>query len=238
MSGNFTSLPREASRAPGNQSRGKLAGILFGTVAQCNQATSRGCAGSLDEAQHINQENNHDAQLLDSTVYGIHNSDDTIRIVNTNGSAGAAVSNVANYNGLGADAALNVLFAAGPAGVHRIDLINPNPATNSTSFAYGGFVDGITVSPDGSIVYLTTFENGTTQIQGFNAVTGALLYRSAILSGGAATSLDSIRPTALSSSRRATRCCAWRSAAGPSAVAVAATMCPSRPRSAYSGSAC
>ena len=121
--------------------------------------------------------------LLGSTVYGIHNSDSTIRVVNTNGSAGAVVSNVPNYNGLGADAALNVLFAAGPQGVHRIDLSNPNPATNASSFAYSLFADGITVSPNGSIVYVTTFENGTTQIQGFNATTGALVYRSANLNG-------------------------------------------------------
>ncbi len=121
--------------------------------------------------------------LLGSTVYGLHYSDSTIRVVNTDGSPGAIVSNVPNYNGLGADAALNVLFAAGPAGVHRIDLSNSNPATNASSFAYSAFADGITVSPNGSTMYVTTFENGATQIQGFNTTTGAPVYRSADLSG-------------------------------------------------------
>lgn len=105
-----------------------------------------------------------------TTVYGTHYSDNTVRVVNLDGSEGAVVSNVGR-GGLDGNAARNSLLAATDLGLVEIDLSNPNPATN---FRYvggfgGGSIDGVTVSPDGTKAFVEQFGG----VYGYDIATGA-----------------------------------------------------------------
>jgi len=109
---------------------------------------------------------------LNGTVYGTHYSDNTVRVVNLDGSEGAVVSDVGR-GGLGADAARDSLLVATDAGIQEIDLTNSNPATNHRVITTA-YADGVTVSADGSRVY---GEIGGA-ILGYDIASGMLVYTS------------------------------------------------------------
>lgn len=113
---------------------------------------------------------------LNSVTYGTHYSDNTVRIVNLNGSEGAIVANVGR-GGLSADQARGTLLAATNLGLVEIDPTNPNPATNFRVVGGSGGIDGVTVSPDGSIAYV---EDGG-HIFGLRISDGFQLYDSGFL---------------------------------------------------------
>ncbi len=113
---------------------------------------------------------------LNSVTYGTHYSDNTVRIVNLNGSEGAIVANVGR-GGLSADQARGTLLAATNLGLVEINPANPNPATNYRVVGGSGNIDGVTVSPDGSIAYV---EDGG-HILGLRISDGFQLYDSGFL---------------------------------------------------------
>lgn len=90
---------------------------------------------------------------LNGVTYGTHYSDNTIRVVNANGSEGAIVSNVGR-GGLSADQARGSLLVATNLGLVEVTPSNANPATNYRVVGGSGNMDGVTVSPDGSIAYV------------------------------------------------------------------------------------
>ena len=115
-----------------------------------------------------------------TTVYGTHYSDNTVRIVNLDGSEGAVVSS-RGRGGIDGDAARNSLLVATDDGLVEVDLANSDLATNRryVAGAGGGSIDGVTVSPDGSIAYVE--ENGG--VRGYNIATGANVFNNFAISG-------------------------------------------------------
>jgi hypothetical protein len=111
-------------------------------------------------------------------VYGTHYSDNTVRVVNLDGSEGDVVSNVGR-GGLGASSQRNSLIAATDLGLVEIDLGNPDPATNYRVIGgpTGFGIDGVTVSLDGQ----TAYAEASGHIYGYNIASGAQTYDSGFI---------------------------------------------------------
>jgi len=108
---------------------------------------------------------------LGGTVYGTHFSDDTVRIVNLDGSEGAVVG-VRGRGGIAADSARGTLLVATLLGIEEL---NPTTGVYRYVGGSGGYsVDGVTVSPDGKTVYGEQFGH----IYGWDIASGTLVYDS------------------------------------------------------------
>jgi hypothetical protein len=87
---------------------------------------------------------------LNGVTYGTHFSDETTRVVNSDGSEGKVIANVGR-GGISADPQRGTLLEADNAGLLEV---NPADGTFRVVNGCGGFCfDGVTVSPDGKTVY-------------------------------------------------------------------------------------
>jgi hypothetical protein len=99
--------------------------------------------------------------------------------LNNDGSV-AATFDIPVWLGLWTNPANGRLLGQGPSGIVEVNVSNPNAPTFRV-VAAAGCCDGVTVSPDGTVVYSTG--TPSTGIQGYRISDGALVYDGPVIGG-------------------------------------------------------
>lgn len=125
----------------------------------------------------------HDIAHVGSTMYISHYASQSIEQLNPDGSVNhVVVSGIGNARSMEVNPVNGHLFVSTVQGIRDVD-----PVTGTFSLLNSVEVDGMAISPDGSIIYGSVLSNGPGgHIVGYSTTTGLQLFDSGFVGGGGA----------------------------------------------------